>query len=133
MDITLIENFCKKIKHTDLIEFKIERNGNGRIKSILVTNTTQSVAMRVPVPCRSITEDRIQLIMFRQMLEMRIERMLTGQTLILKDAQDENEITLPEAHNRMAGDPFAKDREEIKCLHKLFFVIGLKPKPKPLY
>ncbi|MFH1142645.1 MAG: hypothetical protein V1695_02940 [Candidatus Uhrbacteria bacterium] len=129
MDIKMIEGFCDKIESLDLIEFEIERNGNGRIKSVVVINKTRSVAMRVSITSRSIAEDRMQLIILRQMLEMRIERkFMNSRTLILDEALDKNGIILPEAHNRMAGDPFAKDQEEIKHLHKLFFAI--KPKPR---
>ena len=127
MDIKMVERFCDQISRNDLIEFEIERNGNGRIMNVVVTNTTRSMAMRVPIKSRSIAQDRTQLIMFRQMLEMRVERLFArAVALILEDAQDKKKITLTEAHNRMAGDPFAKDQEEIKQLHKLFFAV--KPK-----
>ena len=125
MDVRLLGRFCEQVYINDEIEFEIERNGNSRVTCIVVTNTTRSVAMRIQVKSTTIREDRLSLIMLRQTLELRIQRMFTRtQTIIVDDVQDSQGITLPEAHNRMAGQPFAQDQNEITQLHKLFCHVG---------
>ena len=127
MDLQVFDAFCRQFDLGHEIVMIIERNGNQRIVSIQLINKTRSVTMQLPIKSQCINTDRQQIILLRQSIDLRLERLFYDNAkLKLFDVQDHMGITLPNAFNRFAGDPFAKDEDEISQVDRLTFLIKRK-------